>query len=102
LVAYAGLPVTGRYHRAQADAEMAAHPTLYLERALMAQFGLQAVTHALLGRIQRVPKSQLQSCIARHGEASAPVNAREGKATSGEKNEKGWPQRYNPPTRQSL
>jgi DNA polymerase III subunit epsilon len=82
LVAYAGLPVTGRYHRAQADAEMAAHLTLHLERELMARFGLQAVTHALLGRIQRAPKSQLQSCIARYGETCAPLSTRQGKATS--------------------
>lgn len=69
LVAYAGLPVTGRYHRAQADAEMTAHLTLYLEHALIAQFELDAVTHELLGRIQRAPKSQLQACIARHAKA---------------------------------
>ncbi len=81
-VAYAGLPVTSRYHRAQADAEMAAHLTLYVEQALIARFQLDAVTHALLGRIQRVPKNQLQSCIARHGDACEPVNARQGKATS--------------------
>jgi DNA polymerase III subunit epsilon len=68
LVAYAGLPVTGRYHRAQADAEMAAHLTLYLERELMQRFGLEAVTHELLGRIQRTAKSQLERCVARHGQ----------------------------------
>jgi DNA polymerase III subunit epsilon len=61
LVAYAGLPVTGRYHRAQADAEMAAHLTLYLERELMERFGLPAVSHELLGRIQRTAKR----CVAR-------------------------------------
>jgi DNA polymerase III subunit epsilon len=67
LVAYAGLPVTGRYHRAQADAEMAAHLTLYLERELMARFGLPAVSHDLLGRIQRTPKGRLGDCVDRYG-----------------------------------
>jgi DNA polymerase-3 subunit epsilon len=75
LVAYAGLPVTGRYHRAQADAEMAAHLTLYLERALMERFGLTDVTHDLLGRIQRTAKTQLESCIARYGRAGASAAA---------------------------
>jgi DNA polymerase-3 subunit epsilon len=63
LVAYAGLPVTGRYHRAQADAEMAAHLRLYLERELMKRFGLQAVTH----EIQRTPKVRLEGCVERYG-----------------------------------
>jgi DNA polymerase-3 subunit epsilon len=71
LIAYAGLPVTGRYHRAQADAEMAAHLTLYLERELMQRFRLEAVTHDLLARIQRTPRSQLQGCIKRHGQVCA-------------------------------
>ncbi len=67
LIKYAGLPVTGRYHRAQADAEMAAHLTLYLERALMARFGLAEVSHGLLGRIQRTAKSRVIGCIQRFG-----------------------------------
>ncbi|QVL48249.1 MAG: 3'-5' exonuclease [Thiocapsa sp.] len=75
LVEYAGLPVTGRYHRAQADAEMAAHLTLYLERALMERFGLTEVKHDLLGRIQRTAKTQLESCIARYGGAGASAAA---------------------------
>lgn len=74
LVAYAGLPVTGRYHRAQADAEMAAHLTMYLERALMERFGLTEVKHDLLGRIQRTAKTQLESCIARYGGAGASAS----------------------------
>ncbi len=82
LVEYAGLPVTGRYHRAQADAEMAAHLTVYLERALMERFGLDGVTHELLGRIQRTAKSQLESCIARHGGAGATVKENNGRAGS--------------------
>jgi DNA polymerase III subunit epsilon len=46
----AGLPSAARAHRALADAEMAAHLTLYLER------------------IQNVPKSRLQKCVERYGQ----------------------------------
>jgi DNA polymerase-3 subunit epsilon len=67
LVALAGLPSTGQAHRALADAEMAAHLTLYLERELQRRFGLATVTLALLERIQTVPKSGLQKCVERYG-----------------------------------
>jgi DNA polymerase-3 subunit epsilon len=63
LVAYAGLPVTGDYHRAEADAEMAARLTLYLEETLIERFQLDAVPHVLLTRIQKAPKYQLQRCV---------------------------------------
>ena len=61
----AGLPSAARAHRALADAEMAAHLTLYLERELMRRFALKSVTHALLGRIEKASKGALQSCVAR-------------------------------------
>jgi DNA polymerase III subunit epsilon len=67
LVAMAGLPAAERAHRALADAEMAAHLTLYLERELMRSFGLGAVTHELLERIQKASKGALQGCVARYG-----------------------------------
>jgi DNA polymerase III subunit epsilon len=60
LMADAELPVGGLYQRAQADAEMAAHPTIYLDRALMDRFGLAKVTHDLLGRIQRTAKARIK------------------------------------------
>jgi DNA polymerase-3 subunit epsilon len=66
LVAYAGLPVTGDYHRAEADAEMAAYLTLHLEDQIMHRFHLDEVPHALLTRIQKAPKHQLQRCIERY------------------------------------
>ena len=69
LVDFAGLPAAARAHRALADAEMATHLTLHLQRELMQRFGLSRVSHALLGRIQKTPKSQLSSCIRRFGEA---------------------------------
>ena len=67
LVALAGLPAAARAHRALADAEMAVHLTLYLERELMQRFGVPAVTHQLLGRIQKTPKSALRQCVERYG-----------------------------------
>jgi len=71
LVDYAKLPVTGRYHRAQADAEMTAHLTLYLERELMRRFGLGTVSCQLLAKIQRTPASRLEHCVARFEKACA-------------------------------
>ena len=67
LVEFAKLPVTGRYHRAQADAEMTAHLTLYLERELMRRFGLAAVSCRLLAKIQKTPANRLEHCVARFG-----------------------------------
>lgn len=65
LIDFAGLPAAAQAHRALADAEMATHLTLYLQRELMQRFGLSSVSHALLGRIQKTPKSQLERCVRR-------------------------------------
>ncbi len=75
LVEFAGLPVTGRYHRAQADAEMAAYLTLYLEQELARRFGLRSVPFELFARIQKTSARDLPRCVARfdHGaEHSTP------------------------------
>ncbi len=66
LVTYAGLPVGGRYHRALADAEMAAHLTLFLERTLVEQFRLGSVSYALLQQIQRASRARISECIQAH------------------------------------
>lgn len=63
LVAYASLPVAGRYHRALADAEMAAHLTLFLERTLVERFRFCDVSHELLRRIQRTHRDRLSDCV---------------------------------------
>jgi len=68
-VSYAGLPVAGEYHRAEADAEMAARLIFFLEEKLMERFHLDAVPHALLTRIQKASKYQLQRCVQRFLEA---------------------------------
>ena len=66
LVTYAGLPVGGRHHRALADAEMAAHLTLFLERTLVDQFRLGSVSYALLQQIQRASRARISECIQAH------------------------------------
>jgi len=66
LVTYAGLPVGGRHHRALADAEMAAHLTLFLERTLVDQFRLGFVSYALLQQIQRASRARISECIQAH------------------------------------
>ncbi|TVO53331.1 MAG: 3'-5' exonuclease [Denitromonas halophila] len=64
LIEYANLPVAGRYHRALADAEMAASLLQRLAHELREQHKVNTVSVDLLSRIQRAPKSQLTKCIA--------------------------------------
>lgn len=66
LVEFASLPVAGRYHRALADAEMAASLLARLEDELRCRFKLSDVSHELLRKIQGVPKHQLSRCLERH------------------------------------
>jgi DNA polymerase-3 subunit epsilon len=66
LVEYANLRVAGRYHRALADAEMAASLLDRLEGELRGRFKVSNVSHELLRKIQRVPKHQLEQCLERH------------------------------------
>jgi DNA polymerase-3 subunit epsilon len=53
---WAGLPDTGRAHRALADAEMAARLLLRMEADLLARYPLEAVTHSLLCELQTVSR----------------------------------------------
>jgi len=69
-----GLPAAEPAHRALADAEMASHLMLRLEQELIEQFQCAAVTHDLLRRIQRMPKSQLQTRLAGEGRG-LPIRA---------------------------
>lgn len=65
LVQFAKLPVAGRYHRALADAEMAASLLLRLEDELRVRHHVHDVSIELLRRIQRAPKGQLEKCFGR-------------------------------------
>lgn len=66
LIEYANLPVAGRYHRALADAEMAARLLTRLVEELGSRYGVSAVSHELLCKLQRTPKHQIDQCIQRH------------------------------------
>jgi DNA polymerase-3 subunit epsilon len=71
LVEYAKLPVTGRYHRALADAEMAASLLIHMEEELRRRYQLCDVPHELLRQIQKVQKHQLDKCVERYQRKSA-------------------------------
>ncbi|ENO89818.1 3'-5' exonuclease [Thauera linaloolentis] len=71
LVEYAKLPVAGRYHRALADAEMAASLLVRLEEELRLRHRVPQVSVDLLRRIQRTPKAQLPKCLASAGGPSS-------------------------------
>lgn len=63
LVEFAQLPVAGRYHRALADAEMAASLLVRLEEELRGRFKVREVSHPLLRKIQSLPKAKLAQCL---------------------------------------
>jgi DNA polymerase-3 subunit epsilon len=66
LVDFAGLPVAGRYHRALADAEMAASLLGCLEAELRERHRLDEVSHRLLCQLQGVPKHKLARWLTEH------------------------------------
>ena len=66
LVEFTKLPVAGRYHRALADAEMAANLLTHLEDELRGRYKISDVSHELLRKIQKVSKSKLDQCLERH------------------------------------
>lgn len=66
LIAYTKLQAKGRYHRALADAEMAASLVLLMEEELRKKYRMQDVTHDLLCKIQSVPRHQLDRCLGRY------------------------------------
>lgn len=68
LVTMHSLPQSGRAHRALADAEMTAHLLVRMQRDVRERFAAelaeQAVSHALLARLQRAKKEALAQCVA--------------------------------------
>ncbi len=65
LVSALGLPLTGRYHRALADAEATANLFGRIGDELAHRFGLASIEHELLLAIQKTPRSGLDRCVAR-------------------------------------
>lgn len=69
LVRHFDLPMSGRAHRALADAEVTAHLLLHLMAELKRmgqQLNLDVVSHDLLTKIQRLPRTKLEQCLARY------------------------------------
>lgn len=64
LTRWAGLPATGRAHRALADAEMAAHLLGHIESVLIERHGLTP-DPALLCRLQRIPAAKISETLKR-------------------------------------
>lgn len=63
LVEYMKLPVAGRYHRALADAEMAASLLVMLMKELRDRHKVNDISFELLRRIQCTPKNKLEQCL---------------------------------------
>ena len=63
LVQMLGLPDTGRYHRALADAEATAYLLLHFKKELLHRFGIAAVHHELLMAIQSSSRHKLEACV---------------------------------------
>lgn len=72
LVQVLGLPATGRYHRALADAEATAYLLLHLQQEIQRRFGLPQVGYELLLAIQGVNKWQLADCVRQHRRRASP------------------------------
>ena len=71
LIDFTDLPVTGAYHRALADAEMAASLLVRMEEEICRRYQVRDVTHALLRDIQGRPKHALDDCLERYQRARA-------------------------------
>ncbi|MBC7414442.1 MAG: 3'-5' exonuclease [Herminiimonas sp.] len=66
LIEFTSLPVAGAYHRALADAEMAASLLVRMEAEICRRYQVADVTHALLRDIQGRPKHALDDCLERY------------------------------------
>jgi len=60
---WAGLPDTGKAHRALADAEMAANLTCFMAALLRERHGLAEISHDLLCSLQRVPAAKISQAL---------------------------------------
>lgn len=71
LAAFVQLPVTGRFHRALADAEMAAHLLVHMAKLLQRDHKVRDVNHDLWCGIQRTPAAALPAFLADYRQQSA-------------------------------
>jgi DNA polymerase-3 subunit epsilon len=63
LVQMLGLPQSGRAHRAMVDAEMASHLWCRIQQDIGKTYGIERVTHALLGRVQKVSRVKVPAVL---------------------------------------
>jgi DNA polymerase III subunit epsilon len=66
LVDILGLPTSGTYHRALADAECTAHLLIRLQQELIDRYKIQAVDIGLLLSIQTASRHQLAQCVQKY------------------------------------
>ncbi len=66
LVRSLGLPVTGRFHRALADAECTAHLFIRLQREIARAFRIREYDCELLLQMQAANRHQLSRCVQRY------------------------------------
>ncbi|MBP9712495.1 MAG: 3'-5' exonuclease [Sterolibacterium sp.] len=75
LVQTLGLPATGRYHRALADAEATAYLLMHIQQELQRRFlfPLSTINHELLLALQKAHRSQLDACVRRLQDKNVPA-----------------------------
>ena len=66
LVSGLGLPATGRYHRALADAEATAYLLLKIQETIAERFSVPHVTADLLTEVQQAPVKGLAQTVSRY------------------------------------
>ena len=63
LVSHLKLPSAARHHRALADAEMTAYLWLKMVTDIKKKYGISAVPHDFLCKLQKVSKAQVDRCV---------------------------------------
>lgn len=63
LISHLNLPSAARHHRALADAEMTAYLWLKMLADIKKKYGISAVPHDFLCKLQKVSKAQVDHCV---------------------------------------
>jgi DNA polymerase-3 subunit epsilon len=71
LVQLLGLPTTGRAHRAMVDAEMTSHLWSRIRADIARSYPLAPVNHALLTKVQKVPRVKVPLWLQACGQSGA-------------------------------
>ena len=65
---WAGLPSTGRAHRALADAELAARLLLQIKTNLNARYAISKISHPMLREVQAASRRRIEELLEKYGE----------------------------------